>query len=131
TASRRARIVGRSSTLSGGRCRVIQRAPSLSSMARGSALTRRLAALERRLALLQVRGQALARVLGLEELLLQLALQGQRLGEGGLRPGVYRPLDEAHGAAGPPGRQELARPLPDRFQERLRARGLDDLVHDP
>src|SRR5207244_80999 len=35
----KARMVGRSRTFSGGRCRVIQRAPSRSSMARGSALT--------------------------------------------------------------------------------------------
>src|SRR5262245_45804715 len=108
-AAARAWTAAMSRTFRGGRSSVIQRAPSSSSK-RTAGIGGRSAAPERGLALLDVGGEPLAGILGLEELLLQLALEGQRVLEGHLRARLHRALDEADGLARAPGGHELPRP---------------------
>src|SRR5437773_9994444 len=108
SAASRLRMVEMSRTFSGGREREIQAAPPRSSAVTALTPTSS-AALELGLALLEVGGQALARVVGQEQLLLQLPLQGEGLGKGDLGTGLHRPLDQAHGLARAAGRDVLPR----------------------
>src|SRR5262249_7190217 len=88
-------------------------------------------AAEARLALLDVSAQAFLRVVALEELLLQLALDRQRLLEGDLAAALHRALDAAHRLRGAVGRAELLRVLLDLLQELVVRGRLPDLVDDP
>src|SRR5688500_6165563 len=75
--------------------------------------------LEDGLALLDVGAQTLARVLGLEELLLEFALQREAVLEGDFRARLDAALDAADGERGLVGRGELPR-----VGERLLAEGV-------
>src|SRR5438093_1366005 len=86
---------------------------------------------EARLALLHVGAQAFLRVVALEELLLQLALDRERLLERDLAPALHRALDAPHGLRGAVRRAELLGVLLDLLQELVVRAGLPDLVDDP
>src|SRR5690606_12739516 len=86
--------------------------------------------LELRLSLLDVSGQPLARVLALEQQLLELALHGQRLGQRKLRAGLDRPLDVPHRLGRPVRRRELRGVLQHFLQEGVARLRIVDVVND-
>src|SRR5262245_18619997 len=78
-------------------------------------------------ALLDVGRQAFLRVVALEELLLELPLDRERLAKGDLEPRLDRALDATHGLRGLAGRHELTRVLD---HLRVEAVGVPDVVHE-
>src|SRR6185436_3896634 len=84
--------------------------------------------LERRLALGHVGVEPLAGVLALEQLLLELALDGEAALERHLGAGLHRPLDPADRLGGRIRRAELAGEVVDLAQEVV---ALEDVVDDP
>src|SRR5437773_823444 len=86
-----------------------------------------LLAAELRGTLLHVGGKSLLGILAREKLLLQLALDRQRLAERNLEAGLDGALDAAHGLRGLGGREELPRVL---HHLRVEALRLEDVVHE-
>src|SRR3712207_4135338 len=82
------------------------------------------------LALLDVGAQALAGVFGLEELLLEFALQGEAVLEGDFCAGLDAALDAADGEGGAAGRGEAARVGHGLLSERVGRVGLEDVVDE-
>src|SRR5262245_13141006 len=73
---------------------------------------------ESRLPLLQVGGNAFAGVIALEQALLQLAFERERVGEAHLQSRLNRALDVPDGFGRAAGRHELLRPFQDCVTER-------------
>src|SRR2546425_4908015 len=91
----------------------------------------RLLAAERGLALLHIRRKAFLRVVALEQLLLELALDGERRLEGDLRAGLDRALDATDRLGGAMRRAEALGVLLDLLDELVGGARLPDLVDDP
>src|SRR4249920_431130 len=94
-------------------------------------LRRALLAGEVGLALLDVGAEPFLRVVALEQLLLQLALDRERLLERDLGAALHRALDAPDRLRRLVRRAELLGVLLDLLEELGVARGLPDLVHDP